>query len=151
MSQRKDTNLNTKLWPKLVDHYILHDDISRFNLIAYSQKYNFNVHTYISFNTYVTELYQRYGWIILLLVGLSIVISRSVFLNVEKNSSVLIMKEGIDKNNFVPYGQPVMNANGELIADSSIKPVEVALNNHIQNLPFNGVLNLTKLNSFYYQ
>lgn len=93
---------------------LLHDDISRFNLIAYSQKYNFNVHTYISFNTYVTELYQRYGWIILLLVGLSIVISRSVFLNVEKNSSVLIMKEGIDKNNFVPYGQPVMNANGEL-------------------------------------
>ncbi|WP_413478974.1 EAL domain-containing protein [Vibrio hibernica] len=93
---------------------VLHDGISRFNLISYSPKYNFNVHTYISFNTYVTELYQRYGWIILLLVMLSIVISRSVFLNVEKNSSVLIMKKAINKDHFVPYGQPIMNANGEL-------------------------------------
>lgn len=43
------------------------------------------------------------------------------------------------------YNPLVMNAAGELITDPSIKPVENAINNYIQNLPFNGVLNLTKL------
>lgn len=45
----------------------------------------------------------------------------------------------------VTYDPLVINGNGELISDPSIKPVELAINNHIQNLPFNGILNLTSL------
>lgn len=45
----------------------------------------------------------------------------------------------------VTYNPLVMNGNGELIENTSIKPVEDAINNYIQNLPFNGILNLTKL------
>ena len=43
------------------------------------------------------------------------------------------------------YDPLVMNSDGELIADDTIKPVELAINNYIQNLPFNGILNLNKL------
>lgn len=45
----------------------------------------------------------------------------------------------------VYYDPLVMNSDGELISDDTIKPVEIAINNYIQELPFDGVLNLTKL------
>lgn len=45
----------------------------------------------------------------------------------------------------VVYDPLVMNGIGELIIDPSVKPVESAINDYIQNLPFNGVLNLTSL------
>ncbi len=45
----------------------------------------------------------------------------------------------------ITYDPLVMNDSGALISDPSVKPVEVAINGLIQNLPFNGVLNLTKL------
>lgn len=45
----------------------------------------------------------------------------------------------------IVYDPLVLNLNGELISNTTIKPIELAITNHIQNLPFNGVLNLTKL------
>jgi len=44
------------------------------------------------------------------------------------------------------YVDPLLiNANGELISDTSIKPVEVAINNYCKGLPFNGVFSITEL------
>ncbi len=45
----------------------------------------------------------------------------------------------------IKYDPLVLNSSGQLIADTSVNPVEAAINGYIQNLPFNGVLNLTKL------
>lgn len=39
----------------------------------------------------------------------------------------------------------VLSASGELLSSAGVFPVEDAINNYIQNLPFDGVLNLTKL------
>jgi hypothetical protein len=44
------------------------------------------------------------------------------------------------------YFNPLlMAADGSLISDPSVFPVEVAINGYIKNLPFNGILNMTKL------
>lgn len=44
------------------------------------------------------------------------------------------------------YVDPLLiNANGELISNPSIKPVEQAINNYCKNLPFNGVFSITQL------
>jgi len=62
------------------------------------------------------------------------------------NIDVLSLTSDLLKISYkVVYDPLVLNSNGELISDTSIKPVELAINNHIQNLPFNGILNLTKL------
>lgn len=45
----------------------------------------------------------------------------------------------------VYYNPLVMTPTGELITSPGTKPVEDAINGYIQNLPFNGVLNLTAL------
>lgn len=45
----------------------------------------------------------------------------------------------------VKYSPLVLTSAGELKTDNSIKPVEVAINNYISNLDFNGVFNLTQL------
>ncbi len=45
----------------------------------------------------------------------------------------------------VTHDPLVVNGSGELIIDPSTKPVEKAINDYIQNLPFNGILNLTSL------
>jgi len=52
-----------------------------------------------------------------------------------------LLKIGYD----VYYDPLILNSNGELITDETIKPVEYAINSYIQNLPFDGILNLTKL------
>ncbi len=39
----------------------------------------------------------------------------------------------------------VMNLNGELLSNPSIKPVELAITNYCKGLPFNGVFNITQL------
>lgn len=39
----------------------------------------------------------------------------------------------------------LINENGELIANTAIKPVEEAINNYIKNLPFNGQFTTTEL------
>lgn len=44
------------------------------------------------------------------------------------------------------YVDPLlMNINGELISNPSIKPVEDAINNYCKSLPFNGVFSITEL------
>jgi len=43
------------------------------------------------------------------------------------------------------YNPLVLTATGEDIDNPGVFPAEDAINNHIQNLPFNGVLNLTSL------
>jgi hypothetical protein len=43
------------------------------------------------------------------------------------------------------YDPLVLNADGELITDTSIKPVEVAIDSFLKQLPFNGMLVLTRL------
>lgn len=62
------------------------------------------------------------------------------------NISIISLDADLLKISYdVLYDPLVMNEYGQLISDISIKPVEVAIDNHIQNLSFNGVLNLTKL------
>lgn len=63
-------------------------------------------------------------------------------------SNIAIISRDADllKISFDVYYDPlVLNSSGELISNTSIKPVEVAINSYIQELPFNGILNLTKL------
>jgi hypothetical protein len=44
------------------------------------------------------------------------------------------------------YVDPLLiNANGELISNTAIKPIEVAINNYCKGLPFNGVFSITEL------
>lgn len=43
------------------------------------------------------------------------------------------------------YDPLVMNASGELISNTSIKPVEDAINNYCKELPFDGIFTLTEL------
>lgn len=45
----------------------------------------------------------------------------------------------------VYYDPLVLAADGSLLSDSGVFPVEDAITNHIRNLPFDGVLNLTAL------
>lgn len=48
--------------------------------------------------------------------------------------------------NFEAYFDPqVLNDSGELLTDTSIKPLERAVNQYIRNLPFNGIFNLNDL------
>ena len=48
-------------------------------------------------------------------------------------------------NMTVEYDPQVINASGQLIADTSIKPVEAAINDYLHGIVFGGVLNKTKL------
>ncbi len=48
-------------------------------------------------------------------------------------------------NMTVEYDPQVINASGQLIADTSIKPVEAAINDYLHDIVFGGVLNKTKL------
>lgn len=45
----------------------------------------------------------------------------------------------------VYYNPLVLNSDGELLTDTSIKPVEEAINNYCKNLPFNGLFSVTDL------
>ena len=45
----------------------------------------------------------------------------------------------------VYYDPILMDGTGTLLSDGSTKPIEVAIQNYLDNIPFNGVLNLTKL------
>src|SRR5690606_37796732 len=45
----------------------------------------------------------------------------------------------------ITYDPLVLTPSGESINTPGVYPVEAAINNYISNLPFNGILNLTKL------
>lgn len=45
----------------------------------------------------------------------------------------------------VYYNPLVLNSEGQLLSDTSIKPAEIAINNYCKNLPFNGVFSVTEL------
>jgi len=48
-------------------------------------------------------------------------------------------------NMTVEYDPQVLNASGELLEDTSVKPVEVAINEYLRGIVFGGVLNKNKL------
>ncbi|OEF23659.1 EAL domain-containing protein [Vibrio rumoiensis] len=83
-------------------------------LTVSSQKYGFNINTQIGMSDYINEIKNHYLFIILLVLGLSLLIGRYVFLNVRNNSSFSIMKESLANNEFTPYAQPIMDSNGTL-------------------------------------
>ena len=63
-------------------------------------------------------------------------------------TNVIVTSNDADElqiNYEVFYDPILMQANGSLVSDGSTFPVEDAINDYIENLPFNGVLNLTEL------
>lgn len=63
-------------------------------------------------------------------------------------TQVLLISENADDLKLaytIVYDPQVLNSNGELLSDTSTKPVEVAINNYIQQLPFNSKLRISAL------
>lgn len=94
---------------------IIHHHPRKSNLMATSEKYNFNVSSNASMEDYIDNIITNYTFIILFFAVISLIIGRYVFLNAQRNSSLFIMKKSLTGNEFTPYAQPIMDSKGELI------------------------------------
>ena len=72
------------------------------------------------------------------------------YLNQRKPAGVIVevgsyAPDGVRVYADVQYNPQVINAAGELVEDTSVRPVDAAINNYLRNIEYGGVLNKTAL------